>query len=200
LRLHHGTVWKWNRPVYDSEDGGQLRIELRALPSGPTVRDMLANAACLLGAVLAYAPRMDELLPAFPFALAERNFYRAAQFGLDAELAWPRENGRPESILARDLLPELASHARDALLEAGVDSKEIDETLGIITARAHMGMTGAVWQSRALAALEARGLSRAEALRQMLEYYVEQVGTGEPVHAWRDPAELSLHARERESA
>jgi hypothetical protein len=196
LRLHHGTVWKWNRPVYDSEDGGHLRIELRALPSGPTVRDMLANAACLLGGMLAYAPRMPALLPAFPFALAERNFYRAAQFGLDAELAWPRENGRPESIRARDLLPELASQAGDALRDAGVDAKEIDETLGIIRARAHMGMTGAAWQSRALTALEARGLSRAEALRQMLEHYVEQVHTGEPVHAWHDPAALSLLNRE----
>jgi hypothetical protein len=161
---------------------------------------MLANAACLLGGVLAYAPRMAELLPAFPFSLAERNFYRAAQFGLDAELAWPRENGRPESVRARDLLPEIASLAGDALRDAGVDSKEIDESLGIIKARAHMGMTGAVWQSRALAALEARGLSRAEALRQMLEHYVEQVGTGEPVHAWRDPAALSLLDRERQSA
>lgn len=200
LRLHHGTVWKWNRPVYDSEDGGHLRIELRALPSGPTVRDMLANAACLLGATLAYAPRMPELLPAFPFALAERNFYRAAQFGLDAELAWPRENGRPEPVLARDLIPEIVSQARHALTEAGVACEDLDETLGIVSARAHMGITGAVWQSRALASLEAAGLDRAEALRHMLEYYVEQVHTAEPVHAWRDPGALRPRALERDSA
>jgi hypothetical protein len=196
LRLHHGTVWKWNRPVYDSEGGGHLRIELRALPSGPTVRDMVANGACLLGAMLAYAPRMPELLPAFPFALAERNFYRAAQFGLDAELAWPRENGRPESVSARELLPEIVSQARHGLLDAGVDVAEIDATLGIVDARAHMGITGAVWQSRALAAFEAHGLQRAEALRRMLEHYVEQVHTGEPVHAWRNPESLPLRERD----
>jgi len=200
LRLHHGTVWKWNRPVYDAEGGGHLRIELRALPSGPSVRDMVANAACLLGGMLAYAPRMLELLPAFPFALAERNFYRAAQFGLDAELAWPRENGRPESVLARDLLPEIVSQARHALLDAGVTVAEVDDTLGIINARVHMGTTGAVWQSRALAALEARGLHRAEALRQMLAYYVEQVHTGQPVHAWRDPESLTSLELECDSA
>lgn len=196
LRLHHGTVWKWNRPVYDCEGGGHLRIELRALPSGPSVRDMVVNAACLLGGMLAYAPRMLELLPAFPFALAERNCYRAAQFGLDAELAWPRENGRPESVLARDLSPEIVSQARHALMEAGVDAAEVDDTLGIIDARAHMGVTGAVWQSRALAALEARGLHRAEALRQMLEVYVEQVHTGRPVHTWCDPNVLPLYERD----
>ena len=37
LRLHNGTIWSWNRPVYDPSAGGHLRIEFRALPAGPTV-------------------------------------------------------------------------------------------------------------------------------------------------------------------
>ena len=49
LRLHQGTIWRWNRAVYDGSGGGHVRIELRALPAGPTVTDMLANAAFLLG-------------------------------------------------------------------------------------------------------------------------------------------------------
>jgi hypothetical protein len=49
LRLHQGTVWRWNRAIYDPASGGHLRIELRALPAGPTVTDMLANAAFLVG-------------------------------------------------------------------------------------------------------------------------------------------------------
>jgi len=49
LRLHQGTVWRWNRAVYDPASGGHLRIEMRALPAGPTVVDMLANAALLVG-------------------------------------------------------------------------------------------------------------------------------------------------------
>jgi hypothetical protein len=48
LRLHQGTVWRWNRAIYDPAEGGHLRIEMRALPAGPTVIDMLANAAFLL--------------------------------------------------------------------------------------------------------------------------------------------------------
>jgi hypothetical protein len=35
LRLHHGTVWRWNRAIYDPAAGGHLRIEMRALPAGP---------------------------------------------------------------------------------------------------------------------------------------------------------------------
>jgi hypothetical protein len=51
-------VWRWNRPVYDATAGGHLRLELRALPAGPTITDMLANAAFLLGVILAVTPKV----------------------------------------------------------------------------------------------------------------------------------------------
>ena len=35
LRLHQGTVWRWNRAIYNPASGGRLRIEMRALPAGP---------------------------------------------------------------------------------------------------------------------------------------------------------------------
>ena len=78
LRLHHGTVWRWNRAVYDPDGGGHLRIEYRALPAGPTVIDMLASAAFLLGTTLGLAPEVDRLLPAYPFELARHAFHHAA--------------------------------------------------------------------------------------------------------------------------
>jgi gamma-glutamyl:cysteine ligase YbdK (ATP-grasp superfamily) len=185
LRLHHGTVWTWNRPVYDTADGGHLRIELRALPAGPTVDDMLANAAFLVGAILGLAPDAPELLPSLPFALAERNFYRAAQHGLAAELVWPKATGAaPESVLARDLVLALLPHAARGLAEAGVDRDETERLLGIIEGRVSCGVTGAVWQRRTLAALERGGASREEALRAMLERYIAEVDSGLPVHAW----------------
>jgi hypothetical protein len=52
LRLHNGTVYRWNRPVYDVVDGRpHLRVENRVLPAGPTVVDTLANAAFYYGLV-----------------------------------------------------------------------------------------------------------------------------------------------------
>ena len=46
LRLHNGTVYRWNRPCYGISNGvPHLRIENRVLPSGPTVVDEVANAA-----------------------------------------------------------------------------------------------------------------------------------------------------------
>jgi hypothetical protein len=184
LRLHHGTVWKWNRPVYDPEDGGHLRVELRALPAGPSLDDMLANAAFLVGGILALAPDVDEMLPAFPFALAERNFYRAARFGLEAELAWPAKSGAPELLTARALCSRLASRVDEALDRAGVDADEIARYVGLFEARVHRGVTGAVWQRRTLQGLLARGVERDEALRLMLERYVTNFESGKPVHTW----------------
>ena len=49
LRLHNGTVYRWNRPVYDVVRGKpHLRVENRVLPAGPTVVDIMANARLLL--------------------------------------------------------------------------------------------------------------------------------------------------------
>ena len=50
LRLHNGTIYRWNRPIYDVvRDQPHLRVENRVLPAGPTVVDILANAAFYYG-------------------------------------------------------------------------------------------------------------------------------------------------------
>src|SRR5215204_479672 len=52
LRLHNGTIYRWNRPVYDVADGvPHLRVENRLLAAGPTVADTIANAALWFGLV-----------------------------------------------------------------------------------------------------------------------------------------------------
>jgi hypothetical protein len=89
LRLHQGTVWRWNRAIYDPASGGHLRIEMRALPAGPTVIDMLANAAFLIGLSLWLASQDPHWTYAVPFERADHGFYRAAQHGLSAQLSWP---------------------------------------------------------------------------------------------------------------
>src|SRR4051812_29609104 len=52
LRLHNGTIYRWNRPVYQVVgDCPHLRVENRVLPAGPTVVDIIANAAFYYGVV-----------------------------------------------------------------------------------------------------------------------------------------------------
>src|SRR5260370_2305279 len=89
LRLHEGTVWRWNRPIYDPASGGHLRIEMRALPAGPTVTDMLANAAFLIGLTLWLADQDQRWTYALPFERAAHRFYPAAQYGLHPAQSWP---------------------------------------------------------------------------------------------------------------
>ena len=50
LRVHSGTVYRWNRPCFGCAEGkAHLRIENRVLPSGPTVLDEVSNAAFFAG-------------------------------------------------------------------------------------------------------------------------------------------------------
>jgi hypothetical protein len=184
LRLHQGTVWRWNRAIYDSGYGGHLRIEMRPLPAGPTVTDMLANAAFLLGLSLALAPDAGTWTRQLLFARAHANFYQAARLGLEAELEWPLgPDGRPERLPAADLVRRLLPEARRGLQAAGVDREEADRLLRVVEDRAAAGQTGAVWQRRTLAALEGR-TTREQALGQLLERYLELQATGDPVHTW----------------
>lgn len=184
LRLHHGTVWRWNRAVYDPTGGGHLRVEMRALPSGPSVPDMIANAAFLVGLTLALREEMPRLLPAFPFAYAHRNFYRAAQHGLDALLLWPsRDAPSPRPVPARSLAQMLLPMARRGLETAGVAEEEAARWLGVIEGRLTSGTTGARWQRTALAALERR-FGRDEALAALVLRYQAESASGLPVHAW----------------
>jgi hypothetical protein len=188
LRLHHGTVYPWNRAIFDPASGGHLRIELRALPAGPSVLDMSASAAFVLGLTLGLAPRMDALLPGLPFHLAEWSFYRAAKQGLDAELLWPTTRGvSPELVPARALIGRLAPIAREGLLSAGVEPSEVARLIDLFVARTESGRTGARWQRAALAKLEAKKLPRSEALAAMVERYMEHAASKLPVHAWPIP-------------
>ncbi|MEV4247887.1 glutamate--cysteine ligase [Streptosporangium canum] len=174
LRLHQGTVWQWNRPIYDPADGGHLRVEMRALPAGPTPADMAANAAFLLGltAAMAAGPVED-----FPFAAAYRNFYRAAIDGLDAPMAWPGLEGEvPAARLALDLLPV----AKAGLERVGVDPAEADWALDIIRERVRLRRTGAIWQRQVVEGLGGGPAARA----RMVTRYRELSLTGEPVHTW----------------
>lgn len=187
LRLHLGTVWHWIRPVYDPRGGGHLRIEMRALPSGPTLDDMLGNTAFLVGLTLALAPRMDELLHRFTFGQARWSFYQAARHGLEAELLWPSEEPpSPRPARGAELVARLLPLARQGLVEAGVEAAEADARLAVVAARLPQGRTGARWQLDGLAALErgGEGMPRTAAVAALLARYARLAEEGIPVAAW----------------
>jgi gamma-glutamyl:cysteine ligase YbdK (ATP-grasp superfamily) len=183
LRLHGSTVWQWNRAIYDPGAGGHLRIEFRALPSGPTVIDMAANAAFFLGLVLDLAPRIDPFVAGFVFGHARRNFYEAARRGLEAELLWPSRPGRaPVPRRAAELVAELTALARRGLESAGVAADEADAWLAVVRERTRAHMTGSRWQDRVAQAEQ--GQPRRAALAAMFARYLDESDAGRPVHEW----------------
>jgi hypothetical protein len=184
LRLHHGTVWRWNRAVYDDASGGHFRIEMRTLPAGPTVPDMIANAAVALGLTLRLARDAEALVSRMTFGQARRSFYDAARYGFGAALLWPSTRApSPRASSPVDLASVLLPLAREGLVDSGVEAGEADAWLGIIAARVERRTTGAVWQRAVWDELTER-LPTDRAARAMLHRYRELSDAGSPVHTW----------------
>jgi hypothetical protein len=182
LRLHNGTVYRWNRPVYDISDGSpHLRVENRVLPAGPTVVDTMANAAFFAGLVRALANQDRPLWTQMSFQAANENFVAGIRGGIDAEVYWPEIGQvRVVELVVRKLLPLAAEGLR--LWE--VDEAEIGRLLDIIERRCLRAANGATWQTAEVAGRERSGESREDALRGMLAAYVDLMHTNEPVHTW----------------
>jgi gamma-glutamyl:cysteine ligase YbdK (ATP-grasp superfamily) len=176
LRLHNGTIWRWNRPLigYDEDGTPHLRIEHRVLPGGPTVLDSIANAAFFYGLVHALAMREEPPERQLPFAMARDNFYATAREGLDAHITWLDGRKLHAQTLVLDQLIDLSRYGL-TLLE--VDAEDRDLYLDVIKRRARHACTGANWQRAYLT-------RHACDMRALTEAYYERQQSGLPVHDW----------------
>jgi gamma-glutamyl:cysteine ligase YbdK (ATP-grasp superfamily) len=183
LRLHNGTIYRWNRPVYDVAGGKpHLRVENRVLPAGPTVVDILANAALYYGLARVLAEDDRPVWTQMSFSAAEENFHNGAKHGIDALIYWPRLGEVPVTeLVLRRLLPL----AHEGLARCGVSADVRDRLLGIIEQRCITGRNGASWQAEVFHQIDLAGeLDRLNALREMTRRYCEHMHTNEPVHTW----------------
>jgi len=188
LVLHNGTVYRWNRPVYGIADGvPHLRVENRVLPAGPTVTDVIANAAFYYGVVRALAEEARPVWTRLPFTAAAANFDAACRYGIDARLEWPRRGRyggttQVEAVhLVRDELLPLAEAGLDAW---GVEPADRDFYLGVIEERCRRRANGASWQAATFHRALEKGLERDAALAATTRRYCELMHAGEPVHTW----------------
>ena len=180
LRLHNGTIYRWNRPVYDINDGTpHLRVENRMLPAGPTVADLVANAAFYFGLVRHLAESDRPLWSQMSFQAAEENFETAAEDGIEATLYWP---GLGEVKATELVLRRLLPMAHAGLASWGVAAAESDRLLGIIEQRCLTGVNGASWFVDRMH--RRAGEDRYDALRSTLREYRERMHSNEPVHSW----------------
>jgi CBS domain-containing protein len=184
LRLHNGTVWRWNRPCYGITDGRpHLRIENRILPSGPTIEDEIANAALWLGLMRGAIGRELDVTRRMDFEAAHGNFIAAARLGLDAQLHW--FDGRTVAA-DRLLLDELIPFAYEGLRTAGVNSTDIDKFLGVVARRVATRRTGSRWALDSLTAMEAsdRKGTAGQRLAALTHGMLQGQSGDSPVHEW----------------
>lgn len=181
LQLFNGTVYRWNRPCYGISDGKpHLRIECRALPSGPSVVDEVANAAFWLGSVIGVSQEYGDVTGLLDFDDARANFAAASKLGLKAAMYW--KDGA--SVAApRLILDTLLPLAREGLRSCGVDEDDVQKYMGIIHDRVKSLSTGARWARRSLAAMKDRG-TRAEQMASLTAAMLRNQEEGTPVHTW----------------
>ena len=176
LRLHNGTIWRWNRPLVGFDENGRphLRIEHRVVPAGPSIVDGFANAAVFFGLMaklMAASPPPESRLP---FATARENFYAAARDGFGATVRW-LDGGKTNvrALWQQTLLPLAAQGLR----ELEIDGADRERYLDIVDARLRTGRNGAAWQ-RAFVARNGRDM------QALTEAYHERQRSGRPVHEW----------------
>ena len=181
LRLHNGAIWPWNRACYGVSEGRpHLRIENRALPSGPTVLDEVANAAFFTGLMTALPGEYGEVSERMAFDDARANFFAAARYGLKAQLTWV--DGE-RYIAAALILDRLLPLAREGLRQSGIDDADIERYLGTLEERVRSGQTGAQWMLQSLEAMGEEGTSDLRQ-RKLAAAILERQQGEEPVHSW----------------
>lgn len=198
LRLHNGTVYRWNRLCYGISGEGvpHLRIENRALPAGPSVVDEIASAAFYFGLMAAYAADCPHFERRMSFEDARLNFFGAARYGLGAQFTWldDRTWTAPKLIL-EELLPK----AREGLKSAGIDGGDADRYLDIVGQRVRSGQTGSTWAMQSLRSMSRGSRGKQEAhVPALTAAILESQESGRPVHTWPLASGKSDETRWRE--
>ncbi len=181
LKVHNGTVYRWNRPCYGVGGGKpHLRIENRVLPSGPTVVDEMANTAFWLGLMNGFEDAYKDITKELDFDDARMNFFAASKMGLDTKFIWTND----KKVSARSLIKEeLIPIARSGLEKASINESDIDTYLSVIAERVDTAKTGAYWVVKSYSNL-IKDSNREQTLSTITKAMIKNQKKGEPVHRW----------------
>lgn len=181
LRLHNGSIWKWNRPCYGVGNGvPHLRIENRYIPSGPTVIDEMANFAFWVGLMQNMPGEFRGNWHKLDFEDSKENFYKACTTGIQSGMIW---NGRivpTKSLVLETLVPMAA----EGLRKTGVAEEDIQRYLEVIIDRADSGQNGSRWMVNSFRRLK-KAFGRDEAMVKLTASMHKQRLSKKPVHSWK---------------
>lgn len=175
LRLHNGTIWRWNRPLLGFNERGQphIRIEHRAIPAGPTFIDMIANVAFYYGLQNYWAHMLKNGYALPEFNITESNFYTAAKHSFDHTINWFGKHIKSVELFQNILLPQ----AEEGLSMMSISLSDIRKYLTIIAERTENRQTGASWQRKYVATHKCDMVELTRIYHQFQE-------SGAPVHTW----------------
>jgi CBS domain-containing protein len=180
-QMHNGTIWRWNRACYGIiNNKPSLRIEVRFLPSGPSVVDEMASSAFFLGLMMSLPKEFGDVKEKMNFDDARNNFFTVARYGLKSQLTWlDGKSYRASKLILQELLPR----AKDGLKSVGINSADIERYLGIIEERISEEKTGSQWVLDSWAAMNplAKSNVRLRTLTSQMKKYQEE---NKPVHTW----------------
>ena len=173
FNLHNGTIWRWVRPILDTDKDNKhtLRLELRVLPSGPTLIDTQVNIWFFIGLIHGLVKSKIDLKKV-PFEKLKDDFYSVAKTGLETEFHEPK-NAEKVSLKEWILNDGLA------LTKMGLDSlgiHDVDEYLNTIKQRTSSGQNGASWQLK--------HFKKYNSIPKLMEDYMQNSEQNIPVHTW----------------
>ncbi|HET6564728.1 MAG TPA: hypothetical protein VFG52_04890, partial [Xanthomonadales bacterium] len=182
LRLHNGTVYRWNRPCYGVSNGvAHLRIENRVIPAGPTIADEIANAAFFFGMMAGMAELHPNVRSQIRFEDVKTNFLAAAREGIRAQMNWFGDSYMPaKELITQQLIPM----AREGLEHMAIDRGDIERYLGILEDRVNKRRTGARWMLESLESLGEQGTQN-QRMRCLVSSLVHQQSSGQPIAEWQ---------------
>ncbi|WP_340122190.1 glutamate--cysteine ligase [Methylobacter svalbardensis] len=179
LRLHNGTIWRWNRPLVGFDDDGtpHIRIEHRTPSAGPTVIDAIANAAFFYGLCQNLCEQLQTQGLLIPFSQAKDNFYQAARYGLETHIVWLNDQKhRLPKLLENELLPRAAL----GLKSLHIDAADITLYLDIIRQRVASLQNGSTWQRRFMQKYPGD-------FAAMTRCYLDNQRRNRPIGEWNNP-------------
>lgn len=176
LRLHNGTIWRWNRPLVGFDDDGtpHIRVEHRTPAAGATVMDSIANAAFYYGLTKNLCDEIIEKGLPMTFSQAKDNFYQAARLGLDSNINWMKAGKTPLHSLFKK---ELLQRAKQGLSSLGVSQRDSVVYLDIIQQRVESKQNGSMWQRQFI-------YTQDNDFKTMTQQYLNKQQAGEPVGTW----------------
>ncbi|NNE32439.1 MAG: CBS domain-containing protein [Winogradskyella sp.] len=180
LNLHNGTLYKWNRLCYGvAKNIAHLRIENRYIPSGPSIKDEIANAAFWIGVMQGMPEEYKNIWEKMAFKDARGNFIKAARTGMDTYFNWFGQGISAKELGINILLPM----AEEGLKKSHIEKSDIDYYLGVIRKRIEKNISGSKWHVRSSRKL--KEFMSADEANILLTYSLHKYQAEDiPVYQW----------------